>query len=557
MSASVTQKSQEDSDRFIREDTQFHLGFLPTEQSNPLSRNVDQDFARDSGNGVRTLQKVDRNVLAMAKKVLNSPEYRNFCRAGQRTIKNGGRIIFSGCGATGRLSILLESMWKKFCHENQEYLEYADRVESIMTGGDYALIKSVEFFEDFHVFGQRQATDANIGDKDMLVAITEGGETSSVLGTVAEAGERGADVFLLFNNPADLLSERLERSREAIESPFVTVLDLCCGPMAIAGSTRMQATTSEQLIAGSMLEHVIHDLTNIPQIDYAKEFQCLLEALETEQNIRALADYIEFEEQVYCEKGLVTYMADNCMLDLFTDTTERSPTFKLPPFRKKSDRISPQSWAFVKNPIFSSMEAWKNILHRPFRCLDWKYDDYRTMGTEELVKDFLPAINEDEILKFEIGNENISERRLSGNDAVVLFDVHNSEAVLNAYRQCTAGFKYHKILSVGNDPAGDFCIRLPETGGALAVMEHMAVKLVINTISTGTMIRMGRITGNWMSWVECTNKKLVDRGIRLVSEVGKIDYRTAGEKLFYAIEILNEKNEKNISPVQYALEHLL
>ena len=42
----------------------------------------------------------------------------------------------------------------------------------------------------------------------MLVAITEGGETSSVIGTVKEAVDRGCAVFLLFNNPAALLRER-------------------------------------------------------------------------------------------------------------------------------------------------------------------------------------------------------------------------------------------------------------------------------------------------------------------------------------------------------------
>lgn len=70
-----------------------------------------------------------------------------------------------------------------------------------MTGGDYALVKSVEAFEDYQNFGRRQAADLGIGPKDMLVAITEGGETSSVIGTVKESAERGAAVYLLFNNP--------------------------------------------------------------------------------------------------------------------------------------------------------------------------------------------------------------------------------------------------------------------------------------------------------------------------------------------------------------------
>ena len=95
-------------------------------------------------------------------------------------------------------------------------------------------------------------------------------------------------------------------------------------------------------------------------------------------------------------------------------------------------------------------------------------------------------------------------------------------------------------------------------GGALDVMRHMAVKLVLNTISTGTMVKLGRVSGNWMSWVDCTNKKLLDRGTRLLVELAGCDYRTACTALFSAMA--EQRNapagaEKR-SPVQLALAKL-
>ena len=57
---------------FIDNEKQFHLGFLPTEQSSPLTKNLDKEFARGSVYGVENLQSVDRNVLAMAKKIFAS-----------------------------------------------------------------------------------------------------------------------------------------------------------------------------------------------------------------------------------------------------------------------------------------------------------------------------------------------------------------------------------------------------------------------------------------------------------------------------------------------------
>jgi len=74
---------------------------------------------------------------------------------------------------------------------------YENRVFSIMTGGDYALIRSVESFEDYAEFGRRQTRELGVTGNDILIAITEGGETSSVLGTVDEAVDNGAEVFLL------------------------------------------------------------------------------------------------------------------------------------------------------------------------------------------------------------------------------------------------------------------------------------------------------------------------------------------------------------------------
>lgn len=252
---------------FLLNEQQFHLGFLPTEQANPLSASLEEDYLRATAAGVRTLQRVDREVLKMAERVLASEQFKRLQQSLAATLEQGGKVVFSGCGATGRLSILLESMWRRACRKYQ-CEKYANSVFSIMTGGDYALVKSVESFEDFQSFGVEQVIEMGIRAGDLLVAITEGGETSSVLGTVREAISRGAQAFILFNNPAELLAEHLERSREVIRDPRVVVLDLFCGPMALAGSTRMQATTSEQLVAGAALESTMCRFLNLPVPDY-------------------------------------------------------------------------------------------------------------------------------------------------------------------------------------------------------------------------------------------------------------------------------------------------
>src|SRR2546422_5250825 len=50
-----------------------------------------------------------------------------------------------------------------------------------------------------------------------------------------------------------------------------------------------------------------------------------------------------------------------------------------------------------------------------------------------------------------------------------------------------------------------------------------ATKLVLNTLSTGAMIRLGRAYGNLMVDLMAVSDKLRDRGERIVMEVGGVD----------------------------------
>ena len=547
---------------FMENEKQFHLGFLPTEQSSPITRGLDEKFASSCEAGVRNLQEVDRNVLEMAKRIFASAEFKKLVDEGESVIRNGGKVVFSGCGATGRLSILLECMWRDCCAKDAAAAPYANQVFSIMTGGDYALVKSVEFFEDYQVFGRRQVQEMGMGANDMLVAITEGGETSSVLGSVFEALDRGSKVFLMFNNPADLLAEHLERSRKAIRDPRVCVLDLHCGPMALAGSTRMQATTSEQLVAGGALESIMCRLTGKPQTDYATEFGALLAQLESPEAVKGIADYIAFEADVYRKKGLITYFANDYLLDIFTDTTERSPTFMLPPFRKNDDNVSPRPWAFVKNPLFTTEETWLRGMNRKLRCLEWEVKDYIDMSIPENICSNPPKIRATELLKFEVGCEHPEDRTVTGNDAAVLITVGNMacpEDLKNGFANVKAPFSCRKYLAVGGSADADFSVPCTVKESPLHLMGHMAVKLVLNTVSTGVMAVLGRITSNWMSWVNVSNKKLMDRGIRLICEIGGVDYKTGCIMIYEAVEELENNfkaSEEQVSVVQHVLNKL-
>ncbi len=341
----------------------------------------------------------------------------------------------------------------------------------------------------------------------------------------------GGKAFLLFNNPAALLREKLARCKEAIDNPAVTVIDLFCGPMALAGSTRMQATTSEQLIASAALEVAGARLTggNEPE-NFAGNFAGLLDILESRDTVAKLSAQIDFEAEIYAKNGRVTYFADDYMLDLFTDTTERSPTFMLPGFRRIDDHTMPEPWALVRNPLLPAADALRKALgNRPLRCLEWKSADYQAMGAPENVIAAPPAISAEELVKIPIGNEYLPGRYATGNDAAVLFgyNVFDPELTRIADKE-SANYAFYRKFD-------GFCAALPPT--RIKLFEHLAVKLQWNTISTGTMVKLGRVSGNWMSFVAISNKKLIDRAIRLIAELSGCDYHTACVELFKTVEI--------------------
>lgn len=68
--------------------------------------------------------------------------------------------------------------------------------------------------------------------------------------------------------------------------------------------------------------------------------------------------------------------------------------------------------------------------------------------------------------------------------------------------------------------------------GSTRMKSGTAQKLVLNMISTSTMIKMGHVKGNKMVDMQLTNAKLVDRGSRMImEETGITDYQMAKDLL--------------------------
>jgi len=416
----MSAEAQKRSGEFLKISGQFKLGALVTEASHPATANLSAVAGTDIARALKLLFDVDADVIR---------KYREFAESGRageivetilRSLKNGGRIFFTGCGATGRLSILLDSLWRDFWQRSSRREsaltfsksemsgltsaavksyenDFEDRAFSVMAGGDYALIKSVEGFEDFAGFGRQQLRDLGVRAGDVVFAITEGGETSFVIGTAWEGIAAGAKVYFVYNNPDYLLCRHVERSREVIADPRIEKINLTTGPMAITGSTRMQATSIQLCVMLTILEMAVRELARgsgrdaLPRVPADRQvsptdsvpalFLAALEelhaTLKSPELLAQLARLVTLEESVYHAGHKNNYFADRFGIDVLTDTTERSPTFCTPPFRKFDDTTATESWAFLFLPQTGTPEAWRSILKRAPRCVSWDETEIR------------------------------------------------------------------------------------------------------------------------------------------------------------------------------------
>ncbi|MCI7612010.1 MAG: N-acetylmuramic acid 6-phosphate etherase [Selenomonadaceae bacterium] len=67
--------------------------------------------------------------------------------------------------------------------------------------------------------------------------------------------------------------------------------------------------------------------------------------------------------------------------------------------------------------------------------------------------------------------------------------------------------------------------------GSTRLKAGTAQKLVLNMLSTGTMIKLGKVYGNLMVDLKATNKKLAERALRIVIEATGCDRQEASEAL--------------------------
>ena len=581
----MSEQSRERSEDFLKIAGQFKLGALVTEQSHPVTANLSGVARKDIAAALDLLFQADADVVKKFREFAASGRAEKIAATVLAAVKKGGRIFFTGCGSTGRLSIQLDSIWRDFWQKKNEHQknknlpvpateDFEDRTFSVMAGGDYALIKSVEGFEDFTKFGEKQINDLGVSAKDVVFAITEGGETSFVIGTAWAGVAAGAKVYFVYNNPDEILCEHVQRSREIIQDDRIEKINLTTGPMAITGSTRMQATSIQLAVMTTILEIVGRELIGTSAKNVVTEFLGALEegyaTLRSPDFLAQLAKLVALEDKVYRAGFQNNYHANHLGIDVLTDTTERSPTYCTPPFRKFDDAKAAESWSYLFVPNDWTDSAWKNILKRKPRCVEWEREEVMLLVGEEKFERTLETvakISSTELTRFKVGINGLRYRQQGvGDSAVAIISrKDDAEPLVKQLEKAAAAKSKTAQVYFGHRASAESAaqieqripgcvsvfVPLPEKLFLLDGVTRVLVKLVMNALSTCTMVRLGRVLGNFMVWVVPSNLKLIDRATRYINKLTGLEYEAANELLFEIIEYVEPrmKSDQAYPPV--------
>ena len=149
--------------------------------------------------------------------------------AGQ--LGQGGRLVYVGCGTSGRLGIL------DAVECPPTYSTDPEEVIGLIAGGNEAIFRAKEGAEDDPVQGVEDLKKINFSSRDVLVGIAASGRTPYVLGAMEYARKLGAHVIGISCSTGS----QVEQAAEIAITPLP-------GPEVVTGSTRMKSGTAQKMV---------------------------------------------------------------------------------------------------------------------------------------------------------------------------------------------------------------------------------------------------------------------------------------------------------------------
>ena len=514
----------------------FALEFTTTEQRHGLTKNLSQTMQKEIREGIAQLLEVDKGVFDGFASFI--PSIEEIAPQLAERMKNGGRLILIGSGSSGRLAIDIAAKSQN------------GQVIGLIAGGDAALIRAREGFEDSEKDGELAAKDLNLKADDIVILISASGSASFNVGCGHWAAEQGAHVLYFYNS-----KEVPSRTQGLFDRKKNPVIPLCLdiGPQAITGSTRLQGASLAIACLGGLTACAVY--LQQGQEDLAKAYpRKLLKNLGLGQdlirkNIGEIAKFAEIETAIFSDvrsnfrsvkdqsdQGYVTFIAsENCARDSVTDAVESAPTFSTNPVRKE-DEGNKKRAEFRTYMTGSKEMSWKTLLGRE--------------STDQETNKYILACEADGV------NSYAKRPKGKGNFVIGVAKLNEGEPLPKDLMQALAIAK-EEGGKVGLIALCKGSFKEEIAGDALLVMENvphdpfgfsetLVLKQVLNAISNSSMVLMKKVHGNQMIDVRASNHKLIGRCMRLILSIwSEYNNSPLDEKLLYEYILLVKERKKS------------
>lgn len=204
----------------------MELSKIATEQRNEATMHIDKLSTVEM---IRLINNEDKKVaLAVEQETEDIAEAVDLIA--DRMAK-GGRLIYLGCGTSGRLGILDAAE----CPPT--YSTDPEQVIGLIAGGTEAIFKAVEGAEDSKELGVEDLKKLRLSSADVVVGLAASGRTPYVIGGMEYAKSIGVKVIGVTCCPG---------------SEIDTLADIGIAPMpgpeVVTGSTRMKSGTAQKMV---------------------------------------------------------------------------------------------------------------------------------------------------------------------------------------------------------------------------------------------------------------------------------------------------------------------
>ena len=198
----------------------------------------------DTATILRSINDEDQKVARAVRNQLYQIE--NLVEAIYQKMDNGGRLFYIGAGTSGRLGIVDASECPPTFGVPHDW------VVGIISGGDGAIRKAVEFAEDDMQQAWKDLASYGIDDQDIVVGIAASGSTPYVLGGLRDCQSKGIITGCIVCNEYSTIAESSDYPVEVV-----------VGPEFVTGSTRMKSGTAQKLVLNMLTTTVMIKLGRV------------------------------------------------------------------------------------------------------------------------------------------------------------------------------------------------------------------------------------------------------------------------------------------------------